>query len=62
MGGERSRLLDLGFVPGSRISHELDSPLRGPSAFRVRGSLVALRKGQAAQVLVAPETPGEGAR
>lgn len=52
IGAERSRLLDLGFVPGSRIEHELDSPLRGPAAYRVRGTLIALRKTQAAQVLV----------
>jgi DtxR family transcriptional regulator, Mn-dependent transcriptional regulator len=54
IGAERSRLLDLGFVPGSRIEHELDSPLHGPSAYRVRGTLIALRKSQAAQVLVLP--------
>jgi DtxR family transcriptional regulator, Mn-dependent transcriptional regulator len=54
MGAERSRLLDLGFVPGSRIKHELDSPLHGPVAYRVRGTLIALRKSQATQVLVLP--------
>jgi DtxR family Mn-dependent transcriptional regulator len=55
IGAERSRLLDLGFVPGSRIEHELDSPLDGPAAFRVRGTLIALRRTQAEQVLVQPE-------
>jgi DtxR family Mn-dependent transcriptional regulator len=54
IGAERSRLLDLGFVPGSRVEHELDSPLRGPAAYRVRGTLIALRPSQAAQVLVRP--------
>lgn len=54
IGPERSRLLDLGFVPGSRVEHELDSPLSGPAAFRVRGTLIALRKTQALQVLVQP--------
>ncbi|MFA6290017.1 MAG: metal-dependent transcriptional regulator [Opitutaceae bacterium] len=57
IGAERSRLLDLGFVPGSRIEHELDSPLHGPAAYRVRGTLIALRKSQAAQVLVLPSAP-----
>jgi len=55
VGGERSRLLDLGFVPGSRLEHALQSPFNGPSAFRVRGTLIALRKSQADQILVAPE-------
>ena len=54
IGSERSRLLDLGFVPGSRVEHELDSPFRGPVAYRVRGTLVALRPEQARQVLVRP--------
>lgn len=54
IGAERSRLLDLGFVPGSRVEHELSSPLHGPVAYRVRGTLIALRAGQAAQVLVKP--------
>ena len=54
IGAERSRLLDLGFVPGSRIEHELDSPLNGPAAYRLRGTLIALRQTQARQVLVQP--------
>ncbi|AHF92001.1 iron dependent repressor [Opitutaceae bacterium TAV5] len=55
IGAERSRLLDLGFVPGSRIEYALQSPFQGPAAFRVRGTLVALRREQADQVLVAAE-------
>jgi len=54
IGPERSRLLDLGFVPGSRIERMLQSPFDGPAAFRVRGTLVALRHEQAEQVLVQP--------
>ena len=54
-GAERSRLLDLGFVPGSKIEHVLDSPLKGSAAYRVRGTLIALRKAQAEQVLVEKE-------
>lgn len=58
IGGERSRLLDLGFVPGSRIEHALQSPFNGPAAFRVRGTLIALRREQADQVLVVPASVG----
>lgn len=54
IGAERSRLLDLGFVPGSRVERELSSPLHGPVAYRVRGTLIALRPIQAAQILVKP--------
>ncbi|MBE2216284.1 MAG: FeoA domain-containing protein [Opitutaceae bacterium] len=58
IGGERSRLLDLGFVPGSRLEHALQSPFNGPAAFRVRGTLIALRREQAEQVLVVPAAAG----
>ncbi len=51
-GSERSRLLDLGFVPGSRIQRVLNSPLHGPVAYEVRGTLIALRRSQADHVLI----------
>jgi DtxR family transcriptional regulator, Mn-dependent transcriptional regulator len=54
IGGERARLLDLGFVPGSRIEYALRSPLGGSAAYRVRGTLIALRRRQAEQVLIEP--------
>lgn len=53
-GQERNRLLDLGFVPGSPIALEFASPLRSPAAYRVRGSLIALRREQAEQVYIGP--------
>ncbi|AWI10001.1 FeoA domain-containing protein [Ereboglobus luteus] len=54
IGVERSRLLDLGFVPGSRIEYAMQSPFHGPAAFSVRGTLIALRREQAEQVLICP--------
>lgn len=56
-GRERNRLLDLGFVPGSPVELELTSPLASPAAYRVRGSLIALRRQQAEQVFIDPEKP-----
>lgn len=53
-GAERRRLLDLGIVPGTRITAELASPLNDPVAYRVRGALIALRRSQAAQIEVRP--------
>jgi len=46
-GPERRRLLDLGFVPGTRVEIEMVSPSGDPTAYRVRGSVVALRREQA---------------
>ncbi|BBW95959.1 MULTISPECIES: FeoA family protein [Geobacillus] len=40
----RRRLLDLGFVPGGEIEVGQKSPLGDPTAYRVRGTTIALRK------------------
>lgn len=53
-GQERNRLLDLGFVPGSPVVLDFLSPLANPAAYRVRGSLIALRREQAEQVYIRP--------
>ncbi len=45
-GLERRRLLDLGIVPGTVVEAELISPSGDPTAYRVRGALVALRREQ----------------
>ena len=53
-GFSRRRLMDLGFTPGARLEPVLDTFAGDPRAYRVRGTLVALRRDQAAQVLVRP--------
>lgn len=55
-GAERRRLLDLGLVPGTEIQAELRSPSGDPTAYRVRGTLIALRREQAELIRVARET------
>jgi DtxR family Mn-dependent transcriptional regulator len=52
-GPERRRLLDLGFVAGTNVEVEMSSPLRDPIAYRVRGSVVALREEQARLIQIA---------
>ena len=54
-GAERRRLLDLGFVPGSVVEARFASPAGDPTAYEVRGALVALRRDQARYVRIAPE-------
>lgn len=46
-GAERRRMMDLGFVPGSVVAAELISPGGDPTAYRVRGAMIALRREQA---------------
>lgn len=43
-GSIRRRLLDLGFVEGTRVTCELKRPRGESAAFRVRDTLIALRK------------------
>jgi len=51
-GFTRRRLLDFGLTPGARIKAELRNALGDPRAFRVRGTVVALRREQAAQIWI----------
>ncbi|MFH1278312.1 MAG: metal-dependent transcriptional regulator [Candidatus Eisenbacteria bacterium] len=51
-GPERRRLMDLGVLPGTRITREITSPSGGASAYRIRGALIALRDDQAVQIHV----------
>ena len=51
-GVERRRLLDLGLVPGTLVSAEMRSPAGDPTAYRIRGALIALRRKQAEMILV----------
>jgi DtxR family Mn-dependent transcriptional regulator len=52
-------LQDLGLTPDARVEVELENPFGDPRAFRVRGTMIALRRQQADHVWVRPavETP-----
>ena len=58
-GAQRRRLLDLGVVPGTRITNELRGPSGDPTAYRIRGALIALRRDQAHHIFV--HRPSEAA-
>jgi len=51
-GEMRNRLLDLGFVPGTLIERIMSSAAGDPICYRVRGSMIALRAADAAQIVV----------
>lgn len=51
-GAQRRRLLDLGVVPGTEITAVLQSAGGDPTAYDIRGALIALRSEQAAWVEV----------
>lgn len=45
-GAERRRIMDLGILPGTIVHAEMTSPGGDPTAYRIRGALIALRKEQ----------------
>ncbi|HSG49743.1 MAG TPA: metal-dependent transcriptional regulator [Longimicrobiales bacterium] len=45
-GIQRRRLLDLGVVPGTPVEVAFTATAGDPTAYRIRGALIALRKGQ----------------
>jgi DtxR family Mn-dependent transcriptional regulator len=51
-GLTRRRLMDLGLTPGVVVEASMRSALGDPVAYKVRGAVVALRREQAARVLV----------
>lgn len=53
-GFSRRRLMDLGFTGGAMIRPFLKTFAGDPRAYEVRGTLIALRRDQASQVLVRP--------
>jgi DtxR family Mn-dependent transcriptional regulator len=52
-GAERRRLMDLGILPGTILTHEFQSPAGQLSAYRVRDAVIGLREEQAAQIQIA---------
>ncbi len=66
-GAERRRMMDLGIVPGTIIKVEMVSPSGDPTAYLIRGALIALRREQAALINVSrnvqpaqkPSSPAE---
>ena len=48
------RLLDLGFIPGSRVTVVRRAPLRDPVEYEVRGTRLCLRDSEASRIQVRP--------
>jgi ferrous iron transport protein A len=49
---EARRLMELGFIPGSRVTAGMSAPGGDPRVFQVDGSEVALRRETAARIFV----------
>ncbi len=53
-GLNRRRLLDLGLTPGTVVECSFPGPMAEPTAYRVRGALIALRREQAGEIDIEP--------
>lgn len=53
-GAERRRLMDLGLLPGTKVEVEMDAASGNPTAYRIRGAVIALRESQAKLINVQP--------
>jgi DtxR family Mn-dependent transcriptional regulator len=51
-GPQRRRLMDLGVVPGTLVTAELESIGRDPVAYNIKGATIAIRKKNADQIYV----------
>lgn len=51
-GSIRRRLMDIGFTPGTRVECLGKSPLGDPTAYTVKGTVIALRREDAAGIYV----------
>jgi DtxR family Mn-dependent transcriptional regulator len=51
-GIERRRLMDLGVVPGTTIEAVMRSPSGDPTAYRLRGTVIAIRRSQAERIRI----------
>ncbi len=51
-GGIRRRLRDMGLVEGARVECLMKSPLGDPTAYLIRGAVIALRRDDAASVII----------
>lgn len=50
----RRRLTDLGLIQGTRVTCLFRSPSGDPTAYMIRGAVIALRRGDAAGILISP--------
>lgn len=51
-GQQRRRLMDLGIVPGTPIRAELQSASGDPTAYRIMGATIGIRRAQAEQIWI----------
>jgi len=51
-GSIKRRLLDIGLIKGSMVECILESPLKDPKAYWIRGALIAIRSNDAKKIFI----------
>lgn len=51
-GLQKTRLLDLGFTENSRVKKLMISPTGDPTAYLIKGTVIALRKEEAEKIII----------
>lgn len=51
-GSVRRRMLDIGLIPGTLVEPVKKSPYGDPTAYRIRGALIAIRSEDADKIIV----------
>lgn len=51
-GKTRRRMLDLGLIQGTKVEALRQSPSGGPTAYNIRGAVIALRSDEASKIFV----------
>ena len=49
---EKERILDLGMIPGTKVKVLQKSPLGDPTAYLIRGSVIALRSEYTKKIII----------
>jgi ferrous iron transport protein A len=48
----KSRLLDLGLVPGTKVECFMESPFGNPMAYLIKGAVIAIRNEDSKKIMV----------
>lgn len=51
-GSIRRRLLDMGLIPGTKVTAILSSPFQDPIAYRIKNATIAIRKCDSKYIVV----------
>lgn len=58
-GSMRRRLMDIGFTEGTKVKCLFKSPFGDPTAYKIRGAVIALRKDDSKKIIISDSGGGD---